>query len=125
MHTQQSRIQNKMASLNEFLKTLTTQSYTKEEWEELRTRLEQESMDSLKLLYFIAKDKDIQVNGLARRERRHGDIQRRWENLLFIIRQAYDAVKLREKVGPWILSTEHALEIMYQTCPIRTDVFHS
>ncbi len=114
-----------MASLNSTLAVLNTRSYTKEEWEELRTRLEQESMETLKLLYFIAKDKDVQVNSLARRERRHGDIQRRWENLLFLIRQAYDAVKLRENIGPWILSTEHALEIMYQTCPIRTDVFHS
>lgn len=115
--------QIKMTSLNEFLKTLTTHSFTKEEWDELRTRLENEKTETLKLLYFIAKDKDLKVNELARRERRHMDIQRRWENLLFIIREAYDHAKLRENLGPWILSTEHALEIMYHSCKVTTDVF--
>ena len=112
-----------MASLNAFLSILNTRSYTDDEWKELRTRLEEQTTDTLKLLYFITKDKDYEVNGLARRERRHGDIQRRWENILFTIRQAYDHAKLRENLGPWILSTEHALEIMYSSCKVNTNVF--
>ena len=117
-------IQNQMATLNEFLAILNTRRYTDDEWKELPTRLKAESTDTLKLLYFVTKDKDNEVNETARRERRHLEIVRRWETLLFMIRDAYDHAKLRENLGPWILSSEHALEIMYYHCKIRTNLFN-
>jgi hypothetical protein len=113
-----------MATLNAFLAILNTRSYTDDEWKELHTRLEEQTTDTLKLLYFITKDKDGKVNETARRERRHGDIQRRWENLLFIIRNAYDHAKLRENLGPWILYTEHVLDFMYRNSKVSTDIFY-
>ena len=109
---------------NDFLAILNTRRYTEEEIAELSTRLKEHSTDTLKMLYIVAANKDDQVNGAARSEGRHTDIQRRWEALLFHIRRAYDHANLRENVGPWILSSEHILEITYANYKETARIFN-
>ena len=114
-----------MSSTLNFLAILNTRRYTEDEVKELKTRLEEMSTDDLKMLYFATARKDEEINYLARREGRHMDIQRRWENLLFVIKNAYDIVKLKENKGPWILSTEHVLDIMYTHFRRFDTLFHA
>ena len=101
-------------STNEFLAILNTRRYTEEEWTELSTRLKKEDTDTLQMLYFIAADKDYATNTKAREEGRPLEVSRRWEYLLYRIRDAYDHAKLRENKGPWILSAVHHLDCAYQ-----------
>lgn len=114
-----------MATLNELLAILNTRRYTEAEIAELLTCLENTSTDEVKMLFMIVADKDSAVNGVARREGRHMDIQRRWESLLMILRRAYDSVKLKEGKGPWILSSEHVLDIHYHHYKQMRMLFHS
>ena len=111
-------------SINDFLAILNTRRYTEEEVTELSTRLKEMSTDALEMLFLVAANKDDQVNGTARRESRHTDIQRRWEALLFHIRRAYDHAKIRENKGPWILSTEHHLDIVYYSYKKMAQIFN-
>lgn len=104
-----------MATLYEFLAILNTRRYTDDEWKELDIRLKELNTDTLQQLYFVAADKDEEVNTPARYERRHQDISRRWETLRMKIKQAYDHAKIRENKGPWILSTEHTLDILWRS----------
>ena len=113
-----------MASTLDFLAILNTRRYTEDEVKELRTQLEKMDTDVLTMLYCAAAHKDEEMNGLARREGRHMDIQRRWENLLPVIKRAYDTAKLRENKGPWILSNEHILDIIYYRSRRFHDIFH-
>ncbi len=113
-----------MASNFEFLAILNTRRYTDEEWKELDTRLERLDTDTLQSLYFAAADKDHEVNHLARSECRYTEISRRWETLMMRIKSAYDTAKLREKKGPWILSTEHILDIHWHATRTFKTLFH-
>ncbi len=78
------------------------------------TLLKQESIHSLCLLYCETKKKDIEVNGEPYK-RNQSTVQRRWENLLMYIRQAYDYVQSNEKSHTCILTTEHPLDIFYHS----------
>ena len=100
-------------STMDFLAILNTRRYTDEEWAELSARLKKEDTGTLETLYFIAADKDHALNDKAREEGRHLEVSRRWENLLYRIRDAYDHAKHREGKGPWILSSEHHLVYAY------------
>jgi hypothetical protein len=112
-----------MPSLTQFLSILNTRRYTDEEWTELSTRLKEESMDTLKMLYFAAADKDHEVNDKAREESRHLEISRRWETLRFRIRSAYDHAQLREKRFTGILCADHELDIDYHNYKRMKDLF--
>lgn len=114
-----------MATLYQLLAILNTRRYTEAEIAELSTCLENTTMDEVKMLFMIVADKDSAVNEVARREGRYLDIQRRWESLLMILRRAYDSLKLKEGKGPWILSSEHVLDITYRHYRRMSMIFHS
>ncbi len=108
----------------EFLAILNTRRYTDEEWTELSTRLKKEDTGTLETLYFVVADKDHALNDKAREEGRHLEVSRRWENLLYRIREAYDHAKLRENKGPWMLCTEHHLVHAYYHYRKMRDLFN-
>jgi hypothetical protein len=113
-----------MSSLTQFLTILNTRRYTEEEWAELSTRLNAESTDTLQMLYFVAADKDHEVNDAAREEASHFEVSRRWETLRYRIRSAYDHAVDREKRWTGILCANHILDIHYRNYKRMKDLFH-
>ena len=113
-----------MPSLTQFLTILNTRRYTEEEWAELSTRLKEESTDTLQMLYFVAADKDHEVNDAAREGASHLEVSRRWETLRYRIRSAYDHAVARENRFTGILCANHTLDIYYHNYKRMKDLFH-